>query len=313
MTVAFLLPTIVNAERPYKTDQLKKDVRDSELVVHGIITGLDVEIVPYSQLTAPQAPTYGSPLTTGQQPAEPTIKKFPVTVVEVEINSIIKGSWSKSTVKAALRGDPASGGYYAGTTYNYEKGEEVILCLHYDPRVVGDGFLIYGDLGSFVKRDNTWLTRDGRSIVYFEDIQMISRALEPDNMTRDADVVAVGTIESLQTREFDCGFPIMCIADYVVFRVTKSWKGATTGETILVRALRRGTNLSWFAPVPELTVGESFMMFLKKDDVGLYPFAGYNGFLQIVDDELFLNAPVRHSLSKARLETIVQQEVERSR
>lgn len=288
-----MFPPTSGAARNYDSGKLKKDVQYSELIVQGTITSLRTAMMPRNQVFLPQSSN----------------PDFPITVIEIEVRDVIKGRWDSPTVRASLPGDPRAGGYGTGTTYNYEIGEEVILCLHYDPKIVGDHYRLWGDLGSFVKRADVWMTRDGSALVWPEDIVALSATVDPVRMARDADVVVVGVIENVELREFDCGFPITCKGDYLTVRVNQTWKGAKRGETILVRVLRRGSNLSWFAPIPPVTAGESYLMFLMKDEVGYYPFVGFNGFLEVQDEKLIMNGYVEYPLSRARVLTMVQEEL----
>jgi hypothetical protein len=293
VVIAIVLPFITGAQRVYEALDLKKDVRDSELVVHGVIRDVRTEMMLYDDLFVDERPHL----------------EFPVTVIEVEIRAIIKGSWDSPAVRAVLPGDPKLGGFSTSTTYNYQSGEEVILCLHYDPKIIGDKYRLWGDAGSFVKRGETWQVRDGSASVSPIDIQALAQSVEPRPLVKDADAVILGTVEELDVREFDCGFPITCIADYATFRVTRGWKGPSSGDTILVRALRRGTNLPWFAPVPPLAVGEEYLMFLKRDDVGYYPYVGFNGFLKVQGEKLIMNGYVEYRLSSSRMLVAIQEEV----
>jgi hypothetical protein len=78
---------------------------------------------------------------------------------------------------------------------------------------------------------------------------------------------------------------------------------------MLIRAIRRGTNLSWYAPVPSLAVGQSYLMFLKRDDVGYYPFAGFNGFLDVDGDHLLMNHHVPYPMSRSEAIGVVKEVV----
>lgn len=292
---AALLPISAAATQVYDPARLKKDVRDSELVVQGTVSSVHSEMVLYDDLFANSKP--------GLQ--------YPVTIIDVAIETVLKGSWGEPKVRAVLPGDPKTGGYIPDASYDYLPGEEVILCLHFDPRVTADRFRLWGG-GSFVKRGDVWMKRGERpTVVSLADIQEEAQAVDPPPMVRAADAVFLGTIQALETREFDCGFPRACIADYATVRVITAWKGASVGDAILVRALRRGTNLPWYAPVPPLAVGETYMMFLKRDDVGYFPFAGFNGFLKAQDDDLIMNGYVPYPLSKSQMMKLVQEEIAR--
>lgn len=68
-----------------------------------------------------------------------------------------------------------------------------------------------------------------------------------------------------------------------------------------VRAIRKGEQLTWYAPVPPVSVGESYLMFLKRDSEGFYPFLGFNGFLKVAGDRLIMNGHVAYSISTSQM------------
>lgn len=273
----------------YNSSWLEKDVLRSELIVRGVVTSVGCEMVPSDSLFELKRPG----------------ELFPITVVEVAVHGVLKGSWDDSTISAVLLGNPDAGGFSFDVTYNYKVGEDIVLCLHYDPKIMGGAYRIWGDAGSFVKRGKEWTTRDGK-LVSLDLIVANIRTTEPESMARCADAIAVGSIESVQKKEFDCGFDINCVADYSKIRVTEAWRGVAVGELITVRALRIGTNLSWYAPMPQLAVGEVYLMFLRRDDVGYYAFAGFNGFLEVDRESLIANGHVRYPLTKSEvLESIL--------
>jgi hypothetical protein len=130
-------------------------------------------------------------------------------------------------------------------------------------------------------------------------------------MTHSAEVVFIGNILSVEARDFDCGLPKPCMADYARVKVVEPMKGAAAGETVLVRILRRGSQLDWYEPAPELHIGAQYMMFLKKDEAGLYPHVGFNGVLEVRDDTLIVNDHLPYYQSKtAVLKTVKEVSVE---
>ncbi len=289
-------PVVVLAEEQYPESLLIKDVRDSELIVQGVVTSVGSDEVPQDSLFGQKQPG----------------KNFPVTTIEVAVDKVLKGKWDARTITAILTGDPGTGLFHYGVTYDYEAGDNVVLCLHYDARIMGGAFRLWGDAGSFVKRGDRWISRGERSReVSLAAIDREAQTVTPGRMVDGADAVVLGTVESVSRREFDCGFPILCIADYVTVRVEQSWKGPEVGESILVRALRRGSNLPWYAPVPMLRTGEPYLMFLRRDDVGFYPFVGFNGFLRVDGEELIMNGHVPYALSRSKVLAVVQEEVSR--
>jgi len=228
-------------------------------------------------------------------------KTYPATAIDLDVKEALKGAWNKSTIRTVLLGTAELGA--VGVTYDYSVGEEVILCLRFDP-AQGGMFRFWGDGQSFVKRGDQWVDRRGRQVDE-KLIREVSKQSTPSAMTNSADVVFVGNVLAVEARDFDCGLPKPCMADYAHVRVIEPLKGAATGETVLVRVLRRGSQLGWYEPVPELHIGAQYMMFLKKDETGLYPYAGFNGMLEVRDDTLILNDHLPYYQSKtAVLKTV---------
>jgi len=127
-------------------------------------------------------------------------------------------------------------------------------------------------------------------------------------MAKEADAIAVGTIAFVRRESFDCGFkPNLCTADYTHIVVSDSFKGVAAGDSVLVRAVRVGSNLDWYEPMPVLEPGKSYLMFLKKDAVGYYPFRGFNGFLEVRGDSLIQNGHVPYTASKSQVADAVRE------
>ena len=296
VTFAMAAVFVAGAANKYPQEYLIKDVRDSELIVEGVVTAVGSSQVPADQVFAHKSAS----------------ESFPVTTIEVSIDNVLKGKWDIKTVTAVLTGNPDLGTFHAGVSYDYEPGESVVLCLHFDPNMMGGVYRLYGDAGSFVKRGTKWTTRGRQSEeLTMTDMNRELAAAAPGSMVTAADAVVLGSVEQVDRKEFDCGCPLTCIADYVTVRVLQSWKGPENGVSILVRALRRGTNLPWYAPVPLMNEGEPYLMFLKRDSVGFYPFIGFNGFLKVDGDELIMNGHVQHPMSRAKMFAAIQQEVSR--
>jgi hypothetical protein len=277
----------------YDRGMLRKDVLYSELVVHGVIVSLGSEMVPYDSLFVIKKPG----------------REFPVTVIGVRIQEVLKGAWPDGEIRAVLTGDPKVGGVHMGVSYDYEVGEEVILCLHYEEKIMGGVYRLWGDAGSFVMRGGEWMTRgDDPKVLCWSSIIEQACATDPARMVADADAVVLGTVETIKRQKVGSA-SMSGTADCAAVRVKEAWKGASTGQAILVRAIRHGTNLSWYAPVPSLAAGESYLMFLKRDDVGFYPFVGFNGFLKVEGEQLIMNGHVTYSIPTSRMRNTIREAV----
>ena len=281
-----IFPADVRSRRSYDPMWPKKAALYSDLIVRGETISVEDATVPWDNNLPP----------TGRE------GKFGVTLIGVKIREIIKGTYPDAEIRAVLYGNHRFDNLR--NTYDYRLGEEVIFCLRYDACVMGGVYILGGDQFSIVKRGKVWMPRDGSDKGNIpKEIAYYVRLTEPRQMASDADAVVMGSIEAVDPRrEFDCGFDFMCKADYAIVRVTTAWKGASAGEEILVRALWIGAaNLDWYAPVPPLAVGQTYLMFLKRDDVGFYPFIGFNGFLEVNGERLLANQYVQYPLSTSKM------------
>jgi hypothetical protein len=293
VAITLLSSTHVLALRaPWTPDDVRKAVQRSELVVRGVIASIDTTM----------APQYG--------------KLYPSTLLHLEVSEVVKGKWDKRELDVVLGGMNAGAGY-AEVTYDYRPGEDVILCLMFDPKLRGGTFRFWVDEQCFVNRNGTWMTR-GRfgEQISLDFVRKAVQQTTPEAMARDADAVLVGTIRSVELRTFnhdgtsmagDDGSHTKATADYVRVLATDGLKGVSPGDSILVRVLRRGTNIDWYEPVPTLSEGKSYLMFLKKDAVGYYPFRGFNGFLEVRGNDLILDDKLRYSQSLPQVTDTIRQ------
>ena len=282
---AFLCPAIARStSRTYDPMWPKEVTLNSDLIVRGVTISVEDGRVPLDSIF----PFMGRG------------GDFGVTLIGVKIRQVLKGAYPAAVVRAVLLGSRRAGGYHSGFNHDYIIGQEVIFCLRYNARIMGGVYTLRSDQRDFVKRGKVWMTREGLEEGDFpREIAYHVRATEPREMASEADAIVMGTIEAVDLyREFDCGSDIKCTADYAIVRVTAAWKGALAGEEILLRDLRA---LGRYPPIPSLAVGKTYLMLLKRDDVGFFPFIGFNGFLEVDGERLLANRYVQHPLSTSKM------------
>ena len=112
--------------------------------------------------------------------------------------------------------------------------------------------------------------------------------MEPERVAADAELVLIGTVESV--RKSDMIGPDSSWAEQVVLsmKVEKVRKGHFEDQTIDIVMLTRGFYLpAWRKPVPtDYSVGQRWLCFVKRNEVGWYPFAGSNGLFRIQESQL---------------------------
>jgi len=134
--IALLSSTRLLATRPpWTPDTTRMAVARAELVVRGTITSIAMESVPL----------HG--------------KEHPSTVLQLKVSEVIKGTYNRPEVKVVLLGTAQA--MTEGVTYDYRKGEDVILCLRFDQQALGGVYRFWTDAQSLVNRKGTWMTRHG--------------------------------------------------------------------------------------------------------------------------------------------------------
>jgi hypothetical protein len=289
LAIALLSSThLLASRRPWTPDTMRRSVQYSDLVVRGMIKLVSTENVPDDG------------------------KQYPSTVLQLTVSEVIKGAWKSPEIKVVLVGTAELG--TVGVTYDYVAGDEVILCLRFDPDAMGGIYRFWGDSQSYVNRSGSWKTRHGNS-VSIDDVRAAARQTDPGVMAREADAVLVGTVQSVELRTLnhdgsstagDDDAPRKPTADYVRVLATDGFKGASAGDSLLVRVLRRGSQLDWWADMPALQAGKSYLMFLKWDGIGYYSFRGFNGFLEARNDQLMLNDHASYPLRRPQVDAEVE-------
>lgn len=137
MAVALLSSTLLLAAGPWNPDVTDMAVQRAQLVVRGVITSVTVQKVP----------NHG--------------REYPSTVLGLNVSEVLAGDWNRPDMKVVLLGTRETG--TEGVTYNYQKGEEVILCLRYDHDALNGVYRFYNDAQSLVNRKGTWMTRGGNA------------------------------------------------------------------------------------------------------------------------------------------------------
>jgi hypothetical protein len=235
---------------------------------------------------------------------------FPITVLNVQILEVLKGTWDGQYLTVVVPGGYA--GKPGGLTthsYNYEIGDEMILPLTFLGQMKGGSYTVTGDQGRFRQDGEVWVNQARAEMkMTVDEIRQIARKASLESMVKEADVVGCGTIEEVKPHQSG---PVRGL-ELVTMRTEELWKGTSGSDRVAFRVVRKnGFDLSWYAPAPEMHVGEKWLFFLKRDDDGFYPFAGTNGLLRVEGDYLIVANRLKHGLSRTRFVERVKQEVGR--
>ena len=166
-------------------------------------------------------------------------------------------------------------------------GVEVVLCESFH-----SGLKTYyqaGSYGRYVRKEKSWAserTARGQRTFTDEEIRTKIASMDIDHVASEAELIVEGTIDSVA--ESDYFGPDSSIAGMVTltFKVVSVEKGQFSDDVIVMKALMNGMYLpEWRKHVPQsYSVGQHWLCFLKKNEVGWHPFAGTNGLLRIEGD-----------------------------
>lgn len=286
---------LLHAQPSADSSGIRKSLLNCELVVRGTVVSIDGAMVPYEQIMG----------------APPDRATFPVTILRVSVESVLKGTWEANVLQVYVPGNPQLGSYVDGINYHYDLGEEAIFLLQYEPDLQSGGFVLWGDHRVLLKRSGRWVPRDGSLSGWTDaELQELLGTWMPQALTREADVVALCRVLRTEHRmeAVDSGNSLRI--DFVSADVSRTWKGHLDSTPLVIRVLRNGTNLPEFAPVPSLDAGAEYLVFLKRAaDGSLYPFAGFNGVFRVTGDELTVSSGLSFRLSRQELIERIEKEV----
>ncbi len=91
----------------------------------------------------------------------------------------------------------------------------------------------------------------------------------------------------------------------VVMQVSRVWKGPPAERIEFIMFHPGGDHADWIRPVPTLSVGEEWIVFLKKQDDFFFPFAGTNGLLRVDGQKLIRNNYMSYNSTMDELEKAI--------
>lgn len=227
------------------------------------------------------------------------------SVVRVKVWAVLRGSWNAPKISMVVLFD------YDGLV----KGREYIFCGSWrkDKRtfVGGPNIGIYanGGRGRWIKRPrpsapfptpDTLTTRDVRSRLERGSLRYV---------TRQADVILTGTVVSERDSAYVKDGQRGRTKCYTV-KVGDVLKGRATARYITMAIPQRGEYIPvWIRYTPPVRVDQEWLLFLEREEWGLYPFAGRNSMFLIDGDSLIYNAGVRCPRTRAEAMAQVRYQV----
>jgi len=277
----------------------------SHLVIRGVVKNVQVQPMSLEEL--------------GLVPAEDQVARVEVSVsrVTIDVTKVLKGNWQDKEITLVSRDGSRV----------FEPAKEYIACaLLRGPQ--GREFYLTGrELGLYQRKNGGgWKQSFADDRLHgsakhqkskkatISDQELLSRVADGNlqHVARSAEVIARGKI--VQERVVEYKAPSGASAKMAEFelQVYESVKGTTPGASLrfVVPHLNLVYVPSWYRCVPEkLEIGEEWLVFLRKGESGLYPFAGKNSLLRVDDDQLIYDMRVKAPYTAKRAIEMVRSEV----
>jgi hypothetical protein len=224
--------------------------------------------------------------------------KISVVSVTMNVTEVLRGAPSAPVDSFLAMGDIfESLGAYAN-------GVEVLVCMKYHPVLrtycQGSSYGIYRRVASGWR---SLETARGRRTFADAEIRSKIDSMDIDHVASEAELIVEGTIDAVAESEFFGPDSSSAGMVTVTLKVASVEKGSFAGDAVVVKTLVNGMYLpEWRKHVPQFyTVGQHWLCFLKKNEVGWYPFAGTNGLLRIEDDGFVYDERVPFWYSRERV------------
>jgi len=240
---------------------------------------------------------------------------MPVTILTVRIHSVLRGEPAGDEMEILAFGgthavDRDTRGpivHYGAHTMDHEVGDELLVPLEYLAEVRGGMYLLLTDPGQFRNVNGAFQNKQvPPRIVTVDEIRLLLGEAALSRVLENATVGLEGTVLEIQREQLEGRYRRNEIA-YVTMQTEDVFKGAPGDGTIEFRMITRGTDDPIRRVVPDMQVGEDWIVFLVRDDTGYFPAAGANGMFQIIDDRIVRNNRVElKGAEKKQLHAIIE-------
>ncbi len=235
-------------------------------------------------------------------PARDPQRLILIESMTLQVIRVLKGSYGSSTVPLFSMG--SSG---------LREGDEYILGLRAS-RVRKGEFVFRNIADAYVKATDGWFRpEDGKWFTY-DQIKSITESTRIENVTRNADLIAVGTVAAVREYEYTGSDGHGEIRECTV-EVDSLFKGTLEGQKLIFKMVTAGSYFPvWRTQVPlEINAGELWYLFLKRGDIeggpGYYAFAGVNGLLKIEGQRLIYDLRVDLPQTKDEVDALVRKQI----
>ena len=237
--------------------------------------------------------------------AAKTDRMTPVRRVTLDVLDVLRGP-SVAAVWTFIVPFP----YMQGYDTRYVHGQEVLIGAMYHPGL--ESYYLKSYYGKYVRRGEDWVCEDTpRGTRKFTDAELREkiRAVEPRSVVYDAELIVVGTVDSSAAEVITGSDSSAAEILRVQMRVDAIRKGHYEGGSIVVAMYQGGLYLpAWAKHAPDcFKPGEKWLCFLKKGDVGWYPFAGSNGLLRVTEEGLEYDRRVPYWHDATRIDELISE------
>lgn len=252
----------------------------ADLVVEGVIEKITRVTVPYDDFY----PGGSGP-------------EMRMAIMDFRIDTVLVGYQPKDHIDivAGLWTSPSV--YY----FDFEEGEKYILSLYFPTtgRLFESGRYIVGtDSAKFLLNGTRWVQgskgnrlAEGELPALYDVLEKVRRDRSIEYLTKEAELIIRGVVlDSWAVDERTGG----CIDKHIIqtrFDIHDILKGIVEESSITISTIIKGLySPSWRMRVPDLEIGEEWILFLKSaEEPGYYPFEGVNGMFMVEGNALVRN------------------------
>jgi hypothetical protein len=242
-------------------------------------------------------------------------KIFQITNLKLKVIEVLIGNWEEEYLWAVVPGGFPGSGPNMNITYNYSIGDTTVISFRFNKYMKGGSYTVVNDDGRFIFRNGVGICQHSKcENLTINKIRKITNTAAIKEVIKESDIIIIGMILGISKPKDYYSPKIVTesstLVDHVRIKVEEEMKGYIEKDTITIRMMRMGTFLpNWKIWTPKLYAGERWYFFLKKGEIGYFPFAGSNGLFKIEDNKLIKNGRVVYSLNKAQLQKKVLEEV----
>ncbi len=193
----------------------------------------------------------------------------------------------------------------------YVVGDTVLMCAIYHRRL--GSYYLKDPHGKYIFRNGEWACEgipEGTRAFSDEALRAKVKEMDIETVTKDAELIVIGTVKSYTKERITVEDSIKATLVTVNLQVDEVKKGVLDGGEVVVKMMPRGAyRPAWRKLVPkQMAVGQKWLAFLKRNEIGWYPFAGMNGLLRIEGEELIYDERVPFWHTKKEIEQLIMRD-----